>query len=176
MFGSWYGIPAEGWCITSIFLVLMLKPKLSLTEENASISCCISCSLLALRYSHQQRGGLWSQSSWLWWWPVDAWGWRVPHHTCNWWECQVRFPWRYLSASPRTSIWTAWEQGRSPVSLHWSSETGLRRFHHQAREPSSHREKAWQSSRIYPGNQTSTWSPRIPLCSRCQTPSRGQQK
>ena len=47
MFGSWYGYPGAGWYITSVFLVLIVKPKLSQAVENPSISSCISCSLLA---------------------------------------------------------------------------------------------------------------------------------
>ena len=47
MLGSWYGFPGAGWYITSVSLVLMVKPKLSQAVENPSISSCISCSLLA---------------------------------------------------------------------------------------------------------------------------------
>ena len=47
MSGSWYRFPGRGWYITSVFLVLMVRPKLSQAVENPSISSCISCSLLA---------------------------------------------------------------------------------------------------------------------------------
>ena len=45
--GSWYRFPGADWYITSAFLVLMVRPKLSQTVENPSISSCIFCSLLA---------------------------------------------------------------------------------------------------------------------------------
>ena len=47
--GSWYWFPGAGWNITSVFLVLMVRPKLLQAAEKLSISTCISCSSLALR-------------------------------------------------------------------------------------------------------------------------------
>ena len=44
---SWYGFPGADWDITSVFLVLMVRSKLSQAVENPSISSCIFCSLLA---------------------------------------------------------------------------------------------------------------------------------
>ena len=45
----WYGLPGAGWSITLIFMVLMVRPKLSLAVESLSTSSCISCSVLTLR-------------------------------------------------------------------------------------------------------------------------------
>ena len=47
MLGAWYGFPGASWYITSVFFVLMGRPKLSQAVENPSISSCITCSLLA---------------------------------------------------------------------------------------------------------------------------------
>ena len=47
MLGSWCGFSGAGWYNTSVFLVLMVRPKLLQAVENPSISSCISCSLLA---------------------------------------------------------------------------------------------------------------------------------
>ena len=45
---SWYGLLGAGCIITSVFLVLMVRPTLSRAVENPSIPSCISCSLLVL--------------------------------------------------------------------------------------------------------------------------------
>ena len=47
--GSWYWFSGAGWNITSVFLVLMVSPKLLQAAEKLSISTCILCSSLALR-------------------------------------------------------------------------------------------------------------------------------
>ena len=44
-----YWLPGAGWSITSVFLVLMVRPKLLQAAEKLSISACICCSSLALR-------------------------------------------------------------------------------------------------------------------------------
>ena len=48
MMESWYGLLGAGCIITSVFLVLMVRPTLSQAVENPSISSCIPCSLLVL--------------------------------------------------------------------------------------------------------------------------------
>jgi len=55
MLGSWYRHPGAGWYITSVFLVLMVRPNLSQAVENPSISSCISCSLSAFSAQSSAR-------------------------------------------------------------------------------------------------------------------------
>ena len=49
MCGPWYIFRGAGWCMTSVFLVLMVKPKLSRALEKWFTHCCISASVLLLR-------------------------------------------------------------------------------------------------------------------------------
>ena len=49
MCGGWYTFRGAGWCMTSVFLVLMVKPKLSQAPEKWFTHCCISTSVLLLR-------------------------------------------------------------------------------------------------------------------------------
>ena len=42
--GSTYGFRGAGWCITSVFFVLMVRPKLSQATENLSkLFCMLAC-------------------------------------------------------------------------------------------------------------------------------------
>ena len=41
MLGSTYGFPGAGWCIISVFFVLMVRPKLSQAIENLSRPFCM---------------------------------------------------------------------------------------------------------------------------------------
>ena len=49
MHGAWYGSSEAGWNITSVIMVLMVRPKLSLAVENLFTSSCIFCSVVASR-------------------------------------------------------------------------------------------------------------------------------
>ena len=130
MLGSWCGFPGAGCYITSVFLVLMMRPKLSQAVENPSISSCISLLAFSAQSSAKRRS-LITVSLTL----VTA--------------CRRRglnsFPSHlYLMGMPgevslKASVSIAKNirlnsvgQGCSLLLLHWSLETGLRRFHHQA--------------------------------------------
>ena len=47
MLGSTYSFSGAGWCITSVFFVLMVRPKLSLTTENLSTLFCMLAFVVA---------------------------------------------------------------------------------------------------------------------------------
>ena len=44
-----YGLPGAGWCKTSVFLVLIVIPKLEQADENLSTLFCMSSTVLAFR-------------------------------------------------------------------------------------------------------------------------------
>ena len=49
MCGLWHIFRGAGWCVTIVFLVLMVKPKMSQALEKWFTHCCISASVLLLR-------------------------------------------------------------------------------------------------------------------------------
>lgn len=49
MLDSIYGFPGTNWCITLVFLVLIVRSKLSQVSENMSALCYMSASEVALR-------------------------------------------------------------------------------------------------------------------------------
>ena len=65
MSGSWYAFPGASWYITSVFLLLMVRPKLSQAVENPSISSYIFCSLSAFKAQSSAKRSLITVSSTL---------------------------------------------------------------------------------------------------------------
>ena len=49
MVGSTYGLPSAGWCMTSAFVVLIVRPKLLQASTNLSTLCCMLASDAALK-------------------------------------------------------------------------------------------------------------------------------
>ena len=136
MLGSWCGCPGAGCYITSGFWVLMVRPKLSQAVENPSISRCISCSLLAFSAQSSAKRSVitvsltlmtacrrWGLNSF----PSHLYLMRMPREVSLKASVSIAENIRLNSVGARTQ----------PCLLHWSPETGLRRFHHQAFGPSS---------------------------------------
>ena len=136
MLGSWYGFPWAGWYITSVFLVLMVKPKLSQTVENPSISSCISCSLLSVISKDEISDySIFDFADCL----------KTPG--LNSFPSHLYLMGMLGEVSPKASInitennrLNSVGEGRSLALLNWSLETGPRRFHHKALRSSSRRE------------------------------------